>query len=348
MTTNNSNIQVASHVPLVYTPRFWDPRKAYMNYVPDVEGAYREGVELKLANGLKSAHRLMQQGVRHAIMLTDLQQGFRDDDELPVSGTNTVVLRVSARIVNGTVEDYYTSYVYSLDGHPTQHISFDYYWRDSNGNPLDLSRHNRAGCLTLDDEDKAVFRAYGFGANGPYDIGYYRAAFDPMDAVDYWKHLQATGQGDIWAFVAHCMIGTNGANLHPFLQETLAFVAGARSIQPTVLNKGHISNTDWFGPLVACRPDPSHPQGGFQKQIVDDAFKPADTVDFAGVAQDFCDYNMKRQTMEYLAGTEYLERLRFITDGTAPIIPNAAHVLELNKQAEDAGVIFITHDSPFE
>lgn len=347
--STNGNIVVADHGSLIHTPAFWDPRKAYIDYVPDLEAAYREGVAYKLAHNLESAHSLIKRGVNHAIMLTDLEEGFRDNGELPVIGTDDVVLRVAVRLLNGTVTPYYTTIVYSLDGHPLQHISFDTYWRDVKGNALDISKHGKAGCLRLVDEDKAIFEAYAFDEQGnTYVIGLYRPQFDPFGAVAYWKHLQKTGQGDIWVFVTHCVIGTKGANLHPLLMEVIAFAAGARSIQPTILNKGHLHDRDWFSPLVPCLPDPSHPQGGFQKGVIDDAFKPALTVDFAGVAEDFCHYYMLLHTMEYLAGTPYLQKLRFMTDGTAPIVPNAKHVIALNARAQAEGIIFITHDSPFE
>lgn len=70
-------------------------------------------------------------------------------------------------------------------------------------------------------------------------------------------------------------------------------------------------------------------------------------IEFTGVAEDFCDYYMKRQVMDKLVGTPHIKKLQFLTDCTAPIIPNAKHVLELNARALEAGVKFITHDRPF-
>lgn len=338
------------NIRLAYTPSFWDPAKATARYSPDIAAATREGIRYAVKNHLQSAHALMKKGVAHAAMFTDLQEDFRDKDfgcsRLPVSGTNEVVLRMAARLINGTVEDYFTGVVYSLDGHPSQHISFDTYWVDQHGEPLDLSKHGGAAILTLADEPKAVFKVMAFGAKGPYDVGYYQARFDTKDSVAYWKHLQATDQGPIWVFVPHCQLGTDGVNLHPLLAEAIAFFAGARAAQPMIIGKGHISGTDWFGPLCPCRPNPNHPQGGFQTEIVD-FFKLFDTVEFSGVAEDFCDYNMKRQTLEKLAGTEYVKKLRFVKDGTAPIIPNAQHVIDLNARALREGVKYIESNTPF-
>lgn len=198
-----STLVVAPHAPLIYTPSFFRPEKAYENFIPDTAGAYREGLEYGLKNGLDSAQRLMKRGIKHALMCTDLQDGFRDKSlSLPVNGTDNVVLKICSRLINGIVSDFYTVLVLSQDGHPTNHISFDRYWRDNKGHALDLSSR-KAACLTLEDESKSVFRCYGFTATGTETHGYFRAQFDPKDSVEYWKHLQATGQGDIWVFVPH-------------------------------------------------------------------------------------------------------------------------------------------------
>lgn len=349
-----SSKTLSGFAPLVYTPKFFLPDKAYDDFEQDISAAYCEGVEFGREHKLETAQRLMKSGIKHSIMLTDLQggkrkSGFRDHSRsLPVNGTDDVVLRACIRLINGTVNPFFTTILYSQDGHPINHISFDTYWRDANGKPLDI-REIKAARLTLVDEKKCVFKAYGYGKDGkPFDIGFYRPQFDPYDAVDYWKHLQTTDQGDIWVFVVHCVLGTEDADLHPFLAETIAFCAGARSIHPKPIFKGHLSNVDWFGPLRPCREIPDHPQGGFQKNIIDDYFIQSDSSEFWGVAEDFCDFYMKKEVVVSLAGTEHAKKIRFVTDGTAPIIAHAPHVLEQNKLALAAGVKFIRHDTPFE
>ena len=340
------NTQITEHAPLIYTPKFFDPNKAYQWYQPDYAGAMREGIEYAGKHGLISAQKLIMEGRASAAMLTDLQNDFRPNGRLPVIGTDDVILRSCVRLINGTVTDFFGGVIISKDGHPPNHISFDIYWRDQKGNPLDL-RQRKAACLTLVDKSRAVFRAYGFDPDGSIvELGHFQAHYDPRDAVEYWQHLQDTGQGDIWVFDIHCLLTGDGSNIHPLLEETIAFMVGARSLQPTIIHKGHISNTDWFGPLEPCRPDPDHPQGSFNKEVIDE-FKRFVSVEFSGVAEDFCDFYMKAQALAKLAGTEYSEKLRFVEDGTAPIIPNAAHVQKQNEEARKQGVKFIKHDTPF-
>ncbi len=338
---------VAAHAPLTFQPKFFQPTNAYTEYTPNIEGAYQEGIAYAKQKGLRTAQALMKAGIANAMMLTDLQGDFRDHGRLPVTGTDNVVLRMCVRLLNGTAEEHFTGVMFSLDGHPVNHISYGYYWRDRDGNPLDLTQR-KAACLTLVDENKAVFKAYGFQPDGTtIDLGYYQAKYDPKDTVVYWKHLQSTGQGDIWVFAQHCTLGTDGVNLHPLLAETIAFMSGARALQPMIISKGHIAGTDWFGPLQPCRPDPSHPQGGLQTEALD-FFQRFGTVEFCGVAEDFCDFHMKAQVMANLPGTAFFPKMRFLQDGTAPIVPNSPHVKEQNERAHREGVIFINHDATFE
>lgn len=338
-----AGVQVATHMPLLYSPEFWDPRKAYVNYSPDIEGAYREGVALRKARNLKTADELTALGISNGIMITDIQGDFREGGRLPVFGTNDAALRTCVLGINGTVQDHYTLAVTSLDGHVPHHVSFASRWIGKDGKPFDL-REYKAAVLNLKDERMGLFEATCFGPNGPIEMGLIQSMFNVKDTVAYWYHLQATGQGPIWVFAQHCKIGTDGTNLHPLLAETLAFMEGARMIDTVPVFKGHLRDTDWFGPFEPCRPDSTHPQGGFQKTIVDKFKDVTGKVDFVGVAEDFCNYHAERQVLHYFDGTSVLDKLAFITDCTAAIVPNAPHVQALYTEAKAKGVRFMTHD----
>ena len=136
----------------------------------------------------------------------------------------------------------------------------------------------------------------------------------------------------------------DGVDLHPLLAETIAFACGARGIQPKIIHKGYLPYTDWFGPLEPCRPCSF--LEGHSEGIINE-MKKFNTAEFVGVAEDFCDYGMKIQTLCRLEGTPYVSGLRFLTDCTVPIVPNDQKVLDLNARALKAGVRFITHDEPF-
>lgn len=340
--------EVADHVPLLHEPSFWDPRKAYGEFSPDIEGAFLEGAAFARAEGLRTAQQMITDGVANIMMLTDLEGDFREGGRLAVTGTNSAVLRVGSRLMNGLVTDHYTGLVYSQDSHPPNHISWGSSWNVLKGKervPLDLREH-KAVILDLVDEQMGIFSATAFGPSGPIEVGYVQRRFNVKDSVRYWQHLQDTNQGPIWLFAQHCSIGTDGTNLHPLLAEVLSFATGARMIEPMPVFKGHIRDTDWFGPLEPCRPDPNHPQGGFQKPIVDFFESATGDVEFAGVAEDFCEHNMELQVMRYFEGTDFFNKMVFLLDCTAAIVPNAPHVLTLREEAKAKGVRFKTHDAP--
>jgi len=341
-------VSVAPHADfLVKPPAFWDARKAYLDYEPDLDGAFIAGVEYRRKHGLRTAAQLKQAGISNLLMLTDLQKDFRDGGRLGVNGTNDVVLRACVRLLNGTIgAEYFTDLVHSQDGHCPWHISFAARWQDTKGQPLDL-RTNKAVMLDLADEKKAVFKATCPTPNGLVDMGYFQSEVNALKTVSYWHHLQKTGQGSIWAFAMHCKLGTDGVNLHPLLGETLAFVEGARVISPTLVSKGHIQDTDWFGPFEPCMPDPTHAQGQFQKGIVDQFALVDGRVEFFGVAEDFCNYYAERQVIKHFQDTPFFDKMAFATDGTAAIVPGAQHVRTLYDEAKDLGVHFFTHDEPF-
>lgn len=345
------NINVAHHANLLYKPSFWDPRKAYAWYKADLEGAFIEGLQFRQnrGKGYRTCTDLEKAGIANIAMLTDLQNDFRDGGRLPVLGTDDVVLRTAARLINGTVEDYYTGIVFSQDGHPDWHISYSAGWITEKGVPFDL-RQNKAAILELEDPSMGLFNATCFSPvdGSPIKMGRIQRMINQKDSVAYWNHLQTTNQGPVWLFATHCKIGSDGVDSHPFLAEVLAFMAGARMIQTVPVFKGHLRDTDWFGPLMPCRPDPSHPQGGFRKDIVDlfEVVTGKGKVEFYGVAEDFCDYNMKLQVINHFRGTHFFDDMAFASDGTAPIVPHATHVLKLNEEAKNAGVhFFMTEDA---
>lgn len=326
---------------LTHTPEFFRPEKAFLDYRPDLASAFREGHILaqKMTPKLGAAPAILA--------ITDLLQDFRPGGRLAVGGTDEVVLRVVQRMIEGTITSYYAGMAVFYDSHPFDHVSFDYHFIDQDGIPLDLSLL-KAARLRLLDADKAEFMAYAYGSDGPYDLDIYYPRSSREVFVEYCQFLQEKGFGDAWVFAPHCIKGTDGTNLHPLVAEALAFFTGFSGIQPLVIWKGHLADTDWFGPLEPCWPDEAAGCGfdydtfGFltSRSILEDA----------GVAEDFCTYWMRRQLLNYrLSRTNKnaSNQLIFLSDGTAPIVPNAPHVAELYEQARHKGVIFAQHDTPF-
>jgi hypothetical protein len=71
------------------------------------------------------------------------------------------------------------------------------------------------------------------------------------------------------------------------------------------------------------------------------------TIEFAGVAEDFCEYFMLVQAIDNAPTPEFVTRYYHLKNCTAPIVPNSPRVAELYNRARALGVKFIDHDSPF-
>src|SRR5262249_6656810 len=125
----------------------------------------------------------------------DLEHDFRDGGRLPVFGTDSAVLRIGVRMLNGLITGYYTDWVWSQDGHPPLHISYGSRWQVMKGGPLDMRGH-KAAYLKIVDDKFGLFEAFA-PATGE-SLGIIQSTVNQKKTVEYWNHLQATKQGPMW------------------------------------------------------------------------------------------------------------------------------------------------------
>lgn len=341
-------------------PSFFRAENVYNPfYMPNLQAAIEEGNVLRRERNLKTAAELEAEGVKRLLAIIDAQKDFMDYysfvttvlqpyGRLPVSGSLDDMFRLCLRIIRAVYASYYTAYISTFDWHPDHPIHGATWWKGAGGVmpvvtlPVKMRLVEASSktfqCLNLDGSDQGYFRPV------------FRIPGIEQDdwTVEYGEHLLATGQGDIWVFTSHCRMGSEGAALHPVLDEVLAWAAAAMMFQRANLYKGQIAKVDWFGPFMPCMEVTGHPQGGKQVEYLD-SFENARIIDVAGEAEDFCVHYGKEQALQHHAdNAEVLEAMRWITDCTSPIVPGADHVVMQNQRAKAAGVQFITHDEPFE
>lgn len=320
-------------------PSFWDPRKVSDRYIPDLNRAREEGRKA----GVAPVKEQIKKGNRHLLIGIDYELDFADDGRLPVKGMYDDLARFCERVIKGVLEEYHTDYIFSFDKHPPHVIHGDTWWKDELGNPPDLTLPVQ---MRLDDPNprRPVFMCNyldGRKSNPVFPTTM------KAHTLTYAKHLQATGQGDIWVFTSHCREGTDGVCLPAALMEIIEWASVARGIQPIYLYKGMIAEVDWFGPFRPCMDVPTHPQGGLQTQYLD-YIKACKTTEFAGEAEDFCVNWGVRQALEYYGGQpDILKRINFIGNCTSAIVPNSQVVKDLHAFMDEKGINVITHDAPF-
>lgn len=337
-------------------PSFFKPENVYNPFhQPDLQKATEEGIQL----GKELTRTAAQQeadGEKRILVMIDDQNDFMDYyrflielfkmlalklyGRLPVNGALDDVFRLCLRIIRSVYEEYYSAFIVTYDWHPDHVIHGSTWWRNVDfGSMPDVTLPVQ---MELADEKKGLYLCKNLDGS---DQGLFKAVFEKDWTVKYAEHLRTTGQGNIWVFTAHCGQGTDGAMLHPVLQEVITWACAARMIRRSNLFKGHIAKVDWFGPFMPCMEVPGHGQGSTQVEYLDQ-FENAKTIDIAGEADDFCVFFGKKQSMDYHADRpDVLRSMRFIKDCSSPIVPNSPHVAALNKKAVESGIRLITHDT---
>ena len=324
-------------------PSFWNPANIRdPHYVPNLDLAIAEGRRLNL----EPAQNQKNQDENRLLVLIDMEKDFQPGGRLGVPGMFEDIERLGERIIQGTLNQFYTDLIITVDTHPIYHRSAPIGWEDEQGNLPDASVPL---FMILIDDNPAdpIFEAINvLGVN----LGKFRPTFMKGHAVDYWKHLQATkqGNGHIWVFAPHCQEGTEGKEINGALRELITWFGAARKIEPAFLFKGMIRQVDWFGPFRPCMDVPTHPQGSWQTNFLD-KIKWSKTTEIAGEAEDFCVGTGVNQVLDYFEGEQdVLKTISFLGDCTSAIIPGSDVVQALHARMKSAGVRIITHDAPFD
>ncbi len=322
-------------------PSFWNPDNVRNPlYVPNLGRAREEGRKAGLE---KVSRQLKRGGSRNALILIDFERDFGDKGRLPVTGAYDDAVRLGERLIKGTLDEFYTDLIATIDVHPSTVIHGDTWWADEMGNPPDVS-FPLFMVLIDDNVNRPVFEANWVDGRPKKK---YSPTLMRTHTVKYAKHLQATGQGNIWVFTAHCREGTDGINLVPALAELIEWASTARGYETMFMHKGHIAHVDWFGPFRPCMDVPDHPQGGIQTAYLD-VIKECATTEIAGEAEDFCVNAGVLQVLDYYNDQpDVLRSIKFIGDCTSAIVPNSDVVTNLHATMKQKGVQVIMHDSPF-
>jgi len=323
---------------------FRDPNRIREFFSPNWHLAREAGRKLKLT----PATRRRKAGDSRLLILIDEEWDFGDTGRLPVIGTFDDVERLIKRIEAGVMGEKYTDIILTIDEHPPVSIHSDAWWLDDQGNPPDVSVPLMMNLTDPNDQ----FPFIGRWVDGRPEKPFRPALMKDWTVNKYAPHLLATGQGPIWVFADHCRAATDGVAIIPALAECIEWACAALSIQPIYMRKGHIAETDWFGPFRPCMDIPNHPQGGLQTQYLD-MIRAASRTEITGEAADFCVKSGMIQVLDYYgnpADRSVLERVSFITDCTSPIVPDSpGNTANADFRAGMAakGVNMITSDSPF-
>ena len=316
-------------------PSFFDPRKAKDFYRPNLQKAREEGQRMRVS----PAGKQFQEGNGGLLLGIDWELDFADDGRLAVPGFYNDLGRFCEHMIQGTLEEVYTTFMFTIDSHPQLVIHGFNWYKGENGEilwfdfPIQLELN--------DPTDKSFNILMPDGTpTGKKAFPRYRG----KHTVAYAQHLQATGQGNIWVFAPHCVQGTDGVTFPSLLTETIEFCSAARDINVIYVYKGFIEDTDWFGAFRPCMPRPGHPQGDWQTMYLDLIPKHKITR-IAGQADEFCVRFSTQQIRDYavneVKNPGMLNSIEFLSDCTSPIVAANPMVKQWKQDVAKDGIKFV-------
>jgi nicotinamidase/pyrazinamidase len=138
-------------------------------------------------------------------------------------------------------------------------------------------------------------------------------------SVYYVQQLQQKARKDLMIWPYHTMEGTLGHMLAAPICEAIAWHSAARNKQPTYIEKGRTTRTEFYGIFGAEIPDPEDLQSSLNVTLLDAVMK-HDRVYIAGEAKSHCVLETERQLVGHIAGKrELLTRLHFLTDCSSSV-----------------------------
>uniref|UniRef100_A0A6C0BCJ9 Isochorismatase-like domain-containing protein n=1 Tax=viral metagenome TaxID=1070528 RepID=A0A6C0BCJ9_9ZZZZ len=137
---------------------------------------------------------------KKVLFIIDPQNDFHDDGSLAVPGANEDSIRIGELIEKkGEIFD---EIVVTLDTHPVHHIGHSHYWTNSNGeSPSEFTT------ITEEDIRKRIW----------YPVDQLKYDY----AIQYAHSLEKEGKFKICIWPYHCLCGTHGHCVFPYLNEKL-------------------------------------------------------------------------------------------------------------------------------
>lgn len=210
-----------------------------------------------------------------ALLVIDAQNDFCDHvvgSTLPVDGATEDLKRVSQFVKNVNPKTIFSS----MDSHYSLDISHPKWWMDSKGNPIEKPLF----AITSDDIKN----------------GKYVPVIDPKASLAYVEALETQGEFSHFIWPEHCLIGTNGHNLHPIYFEALQEWSAKNRTWVTFINKGVHPYTEHFGIFRANIPN-SDPNTQINQTIFN-TLNNHDEIVLVGEARTHCVVNSLKQLLE--------------------------------------------------
>jgi nicotinamidase/pyrazinamidase len=237
------------------------------------------------------------------LVVIDPQNDFCDINgaALPVPGAVEDMKRTAKMIerIGHRLDDIHVT----LDSHRLFDIAHPLLWTDQNGN------------------SPKPFTAISF-ADVKNSVWTPRNPTLRQMALDYTGALEAKGKYTLLIWPPHCLIGTEGHNVHPVLNAVLQEWSLKEVAMVDYVTKGSNWKTEHYGALEAEVPDPNDPGTSLNTDFLT-MLASADIIGIDGEASSHCVMATVNQIADNI-GQEHIKKFHLLTDGMSPVpaIPN--------------------------
>lgn len=187
----------------------------------------------------------------------------------------------------------------TLDSHHEVHIAHPCSWLDAKGhNPAPFTP------ITVADVESGKYRAKNPGFQERY--------------LNYVKSLEKNGRYTLTIWPPHCLIGTPGAAMHPYIVDAVKVYESQYAIAGKI-TKGSNPYTEHYSALKSDVEDPKDASTKLNKAFID-LLKEFDEIIISGFATDFCVANTVRDIIDNF-GEDEVKKLILFKDCTSSVVP---------------------------
>jgi nicotinamidase/pyrazinamidase len=260
-------------------------------FYPDMDtiaGAAADANLLPAAEGERQVH----------FLIVDMQIDFcHETGSLYVPGAEEDIRRIIEFIYRNAEK--IGKITCSLDSHVPKQIFAPIWWVDAEG------RHPEPyTVITADDVEEGRWR--------PLEM--------PEWSREYVRELERQAKKQLLIWPYHVLIGSMGHALDPELWSAVIWHSLARKVDPELLMKGTIPETEHYSIIEPEIEPPGH-SGSLKNQDLLDRFAAADAVYIAGEAESHCVLETVEDIVaEFNEESGLLEKVTVLEDCTSPVV----------------------------
>ncbi len=233
------------------------------------------------------------------LLIIDPQNDFCDpvSGNLFVPGADRDMVRLAKMIERLTckIQDIHVT----LDSHHLVDIAHPVFWINSNGDaPKPFT------VITVDDVENGVWTTAIPAAR--------------QRALEYLRTLSKSGRYPHVIWPPHCLIGSDGHNVHPRLFDALKHWEEKRFGVVDYVTKGSNLWTEHFSAVQAEVPDPEDPDTQINARLIE-TLEDADEILLCGEAGSHCLANTVRDIVSNFSDPAYVKKMTLLIDATSPV-----------------------------